>query len=472
MLAPNILRCGQFRSKAGARMIWRFFSIAIFLNLTLIQFALGAGISKLPPMQTDTVLNGSIVLGAGHSTRVAVPAHVQLSLSNGSILRIRDLGSELQVTGLKSGIAAISYGTKTVQVDVLSESRFKLYSELKLAMNQSRGLEISAEGVAGGGRIFVNGRLLRIDDWRALARVARDSHQEFQFRASLDPEIRETALTYFRQLALDAGLPDLSLEFSPTALVMIPKTPADLKLRVEHVLQPYGFVVETSESSLALEPSIRVKVIVAEIKKDLVHQLGIHWPSSVSAQLLPPFTVSTPNADGTSTPGLQVNIDALEEQGLGKVLASPTLLCRSGKEADFLAGGEFPIRTTTQYAASVSWKKYGVMLHINPQADYSGRMSIGINTEVSMLDFTNKAGDTPGLLTNSIQTHFDLTHTRTIALSGLLREEWGRAQSGLPFLSQLPILGSLFSSHNYHDHKTELIVFVTPTVSRPDEEVP
>ena len=135
-----------------------------------------------------------------------------------------------------------------------------------------------------------------------------------------------------------------------------------------------------------------------------------------------------------------------------------------------MAGGEFPIKLTSFGSSGVTWKNYGVLLKVKPLADSTGRMSIEIETEVSALDDANKVDGIPGLLTNRMKTHFDLSTSRTIALSGLIKNDLSRQTSGLPGLSSIPILGSLFSSTDFKDNQSELVIFVTPAVSRPDDE--
>ena len=109
------------------------------------------------------------------------------------------------------------------------------------------------------------------------------------------------------------------------------------------------------------------------------------------------------------------------------------------------------------------------MLKVKPLADFSGRMSIAIETEVSTLE--PAPPDTiPGISTTRIETHFDLVKSRTIAISGLLRNDSSQSAGGLPLLGQIPILGPLFSSRNFREKKTELVVFVTPDIVKPEEE--
>src|SRR6185312_2585442 len=168
-------------------------------------------------------------------------------------------------------------------------------------------------------------------------------------------------------------------------------------------------------------------------------ELGVDWPDSVTSQLLPQF----------ETPNLSVTLHALESNGLGQILASPNLLARSGGEADFLAGGEIPIRAATKFYQQVSWKTYGIHLKIKPVADYSGHMSITLTTEVSLIDMSNAIDHIPALKTDRVSTQFDLAEPRTIILSGLIRNDWGRDSTNLPYLSKIPVIGRLFSSEDF-----------------------
>jgi pilus assembly protein CpaC len=182
--------------------------------------------------------------------------------------------------------------------------------------------------------------------------------------------------------------------------------------------------------------------------------LGLAWPSSVTAQVFPTL--------GVSADPLEAQLNALETRGHGRVLASPNLICQSGQEAEFLAGGEFPIKFVNYKQKEVIWKKYGILLKVKPKADSSGRMNLKIETEVSSI--TEIVDGIPSLATNRVSTTFDLKETKTIVLSGLLKDQNTTSQSGLPWLQRIPILGSLFSSEDYIQKRTELLIFVRPEI--------
>jgi pilus assembly protein CpaC len=121
-------------------------------------------------------------------------------------------------------------------------------------------------------------------------------------------------------------------------------------------------------------------------------------------------------------------------------------------------------------ARDVVWKQHGVILRVKPKADFQGAISLEIETEISILDMANAVDGIPALKTNSVKSHFDLAGKRTIALSGLIRQEQGRSGEGLPYLSNIPILGRLFSSKRFMNYQTELVVFVTPEIHSPEAD--
>jgi pilus assembly protein CpaC len=215
------------------------------------------------------------------------------------------------------------------------------------------------------------------------------------------------------------------------------------------------------EQSLDIAPTIKVEITVAEIKRNLSLKYGLRWPSGYSAKIL--------KTGETELDDLPFNLTALESQGYGKILASPNILCRSGKEAEFLAGGEFPIKIMNFKTQDVVWKRYGILLRVKPRADSAGRISLSIETEVTTLDDAHKVDDIPGLLTNRVSSHFDLTRPQTIALSGLIKREEGNSSEGAPFLSRIPVLGALFSSKDFRENRSELVIFVRPVILSEDE---
>ena len=398
-----------------------------------------------------------IALSIGRSANWPVAKSGEISVSNGAIIRVIDQGPSVKITALKLGTAVVRSGDRSLEVNVLPEGVYRHYASLREAMTGQRGLSLSS----ASGTLRVVGRLLRADDWMTLGSAMQSAEPgRYSFQASIEPETESAVRKSLMARLSDAGLSQTLLRFSPEAVATVDDA-KESRARAEKVLSPFGIRVETSNRVVSLEPMVRVKIIVAEVRRSFHQKTGLSWSSSLGASLLPTL--------GFAGEPFGVSLEMLEERGWGRVLASPTLLCRSGKEASFTAGGEFPIKLTSISSSGVVWKSYGILLKVKPLADASGRMSIAIETEVSNIDDAHSVDGTPGLLTNRMQTHFDLTSSRTIALSGLIKNDESRKTSGIPGLSSIPILGSLFSSNEFKDNKSELMIFVTPAVSRPDD---
>ena len=276
----------------------------------------------------------------------------------------------------------------------------------------------------------------------------------------MSPDIRHPVEDYLKTTAQRQSFPPPQVQWTPhLALKFSHINPAQQE-EVQTYYKSHGIPIHFSKQGLKIEPLIEVKILIAEVHRSLQRHLGIHWESNYTAQLLPL---------STSTSNLALTLQALESKGRGQVLASPRLLCRSGSKAEFLAGGEFPIKVINFRKKDVLWKRHGVHLSVLPTADTQKRLSIQLSTEISMIDPSQSVDNLPGLKTNRLQTHFDLKQPRTIALSGLLRHDFGISSQGLPALHTIPVIGKLFGSEDYKKKLTELVIFVTPRIIEDSE---
>jgi pilus assembly protein CpaC len=169
-------------------------------------------------------------------------------------------------------------------------------------------------------------------------------------------------------------------------------------------------------------------------------------------------------------------IDALREDGLLKVLAEPTLITLSGKNASFLAGGEFPVPIPQSVGGGTStitieFKSFGVGLNFTPTVLSNGKINMQVNPEVSELDFSNAVSFQgfviPGLTTRRVSTTVELADGQSFAIAGLLQDNVRTASDRYPFFGDIPILGALFRSQSFKKSETELIVIVTPHLVKP-----
>jgi pilus assembly protein CpaC len=245
---------------------------------------------------------------------------------------------------------------------------------------------------------------------------------------------------------------------------------------------------------------VMLKVTVAEVRRDIVKQLGVDLSASmnygttvVNFNNANPFTANNGplvpgNGLGVSAlshglPSVTATLRAMESAGVVRTLAEPNLTAISGESATFISGGEFPIptgvscQTTTagaigQCEQTVSYKKFGISLNFTPVVLTEGRISLRVMTEVSEVSaenaLTGGAGGTtiPSIKTRRAETTLEIPSGGSIAMAGLIQEQTKQAVNGLPGVDQVPLLGQLFRSQDFVNSQTELMVIVTPYVVR------
>jgi pilus assembly protein CpaC len=245
---------------------------------------------------------------------------------------------------------------------------------------------------------------------------------------------------------------------------------------------------------------VMLKVTVAEVARSIIKQMGIdlsanlnYGTSVVNFNNTNPFSALghslTPSSLTTSfgsTPSVQATLRAMESAGVVRTLAEPNLTAISGESATFIAGGEFPVPagyscdpTTHVCTTQISFKKFGISLNFTPVVLAEGRISLRVMTEVSELSndnsltlsqavtsTTTNSVIIPSVKTRRAETTLEIPSGGAMAMAGLIQDQTKQAVTGLPGLTQLPVLGALFRSRDFVNNQTELMVLVTPFVVR------
>lgn len=212
------------------------------------------------------------------------------------------------------------------------------------------------------------------------------------------------------------------------------------------------------------EAMVQMDVRIVEIRRDQLRQLGIRWPIDAAG---PEVSISVGPGPDSASISLQTSlasrIDLLEQRGLARTIAEPTLSCRSGGSARFIAGGEIPLPVTDALGSTdVEYKEYGVILELRPRADPGGTISAEVDVELSQLDASVRVRDFPGFIKRRSSTAINSRSGETIVIAGLLASELNTDRQGLPGLGRLPVAGHLFSSTRRQQRQTELLVLITP----------
>jgi pilus assembly protein CpaC len=317
----------------------------------------------------------------------------------------------------------------------------------------------------------------------------------FALGANNRPILRKTIIvamdTASIQRLLDARFPQwrLTVTSAPGSLMVSGRVPSAQDAdAVAQTLKPYLHDQEALVNRLTLAQPIQVhlRVRITEVDRNITQQLGINWSALGSTGnfiggLFNGSTVVNTTAGAFSLLGgfhtahtsIDGVLDALDQEGLITMLAEPNLTAMSGQTASFLAGGEFPIPVAqdTTGAITIEFKPYGVSLDFTPTVLANNRISLKVRPEVSEIDPSNSVTTgsikVPALTVRRVETTVELASGQSFAIGGLLQSKSSDVLSQLPGLGRLPVLGKLFSSKDYLNNKSEVVVIVTPYVVQP-----
>ena len=261
---------------------------------------------------------------------------------------------------------------------------------------------------------------------------------------------------------------------------------------------------------------VLLQVKFAEVDRSALTQMGVNFVSTGAANTIgtattgqfggfgpqslgqAPTTTTTDGITTTTTTATQsINtvlnlflfrpdlnfgavIEALQTKNLLQILAEPNLIALNGKEASFLAGGQFPFPIVQPgagfTAVTISFKEFGVRLAFTPVIMPNGNIHLKVAPEVSTLDFANAltiSGFTvPALSTRKADTEFELQDGQSFVIAGLMDNRVTDIYNKVPGLGDIPILGNFFRSKSLQKSNSELMVLCTVRRISPDTQSP
>lgn len=243
--------------------------------------------------------------------------------------------------------------------------------------------------------------------------------------------------------------------------------------KVLGIVGQYGSPQIINTMTLVGGQQVNLEVRILEAQRDAGRELGIQWSGSIGDTSVNIADTTEGSFSqfmtGIISGGISLNatINALESKALVRTLAEPNLTTLSGVKASFLAGGEVPIRTADQNGnIALQYRQFGVLLGFTPLVLDNDRIQIHLQPEVSGLNgFT--AGNDPIFNTRTLDATVELRDGQSFSVAGLLQTDNKLNQDQLPWIGDVPILGSLFKSSSYKKHDTELVVIVTPRLVKP-----
>lgn len=308
-------------------------------------------------------------------------------------------------------------------------------------------------------------------------------------------QLNQTAKTSF---------PEENVKFDSTPSGIIingkPSSPVVAK-NIENLAS--GFIDQgqkiTNNMTVSSPTQVMLKVKIAEISRSVLHKFDINWSALInspnhfsygllmgrepmsSGQFQRSTSVPQMNSYGVSfndgVSSYAALLDALDQEGLGTILAEPNLVAISGETASFLVGGEFPYPVPQDQNITIEFKQFGISLSFTPTVLNSNMINLRVRPEVSELDNQNSISvpvgsgssvvSVPGLKTRRAETSVELGDGQSLAIAGLISSKIANSYSSLPGLDSIPILGALFRSTKFQRDQTELVIIVTPYVIKP-----
>lgn len=241
--------------------------------------------------------------------------------------------------------------------------------------------------------------------------------------------------------------------------------------------------------------TIQLETQIMEISRTKLRELGIDWAfangdDAIASTVGGIVSAAGTNFAGTGSQTFSVGVvensssfftavRALRRNNLVKVLASPTLTAVDGRPASFNAGGEIPIIVPAGLGqVAIQFREFGTRLDYVAKVRGGGRIWLEVRPYVSEIDPSRSVSingiSVPGLRSRFLETGVELGAGQTLALAGLLQVKSETINTGLPFLSDMPWVGTLFRTTREEQNEIELLITVTPNFAGPmnPHEVP
>ncbi len=264
--------------------------------------------------------------------------------------------------------------------------------------------------------------------------------------------------------------------------------------------------VVADHTTVAVDTQVLSQVKIVDISRTALQEFGINFlaanhngviggigtPGSVSGALINQSSTSQSEQITSSTGFIPIAsafnlvyasheylgaLSVLENKGLARTLAEPSLTAMSGQTASFLAGGEFPFPTVQNgggggsNSITITFKEFGIRLNLTPTVLARNRIALKVAPEVSELDYTNGISlngvTVPGLNVRRTDTMVELGDGETFVISGLVSNQLKNSVDKVPWIGDVPVLGAFFRNTSISRNERELIMVVTPHLVRP-----
>lgn len=293
----------------------------------------------------------------------------------------------------------------------------------------------------------------------------------YVFNQNLE-EIQNRLMSLF-QVAEIEGI-QLSINNKEGKIVLSGGVPEDKQDLFNKIIEPFSPDIIVLTEKEKRDDLVQIDMQVTELSTTLSQTLGIDWTNPLKYnETLPSFDGSVKDyfkiGDFNRTTALLATVNALLVEGKARILSQPKLVVVSGEEANFLVGGEIPVKTSTVNetgtAENVNYKSYGIGMTIKPIIRKK-KIDITLSTEISDVDASNSSEDNVAFVTRTAQTQLFLEDGQTIVLAGLIRSTKSQEVKQVPFLGKIPVVGLLFRSKSTPaaNQDNEIVISLTPYI--------
>ena len=434
----------------------------------------------------------TLALGVGSQKSIPIQGISRIAVGDPAVADVKIIGgNQLLVVGVGEGKTSILIWKNSGQrlsyvVSVRKQDPNDIIAEIRKLMGEIEGVQVRIVG----DRIYLDGQAYTTQDADRIEQVIGLYPNVVSF-VKVAPNAKKLVAQNLNAVFQKAGLRNVQANVVGSTIFLEGSVESAQDLQKADLLtQALGEKVENL-LVVGIKRMILSEVQFVEIRRSGADRYGIKYPTDINGTVDASLSVSrnffttggaNPYAGGgsigasnTKSGGTAFAFGFQSNDGYGRLLAQPRLVCASGEKAEFLAGGEIPIPLITANTATVEYKPYGVILKIKPTADRNGNIQTEIEAEVSEVDNSIQVtiGGTiavPAFRKRQVKTNVTVRHGETIVLSGVFSHDEQKAVSKLPGIGHIPIIGELFKNRNFDNTKRELVIFVTPRIVNPDSD--
>lgn len=429
-------------------------------------------------------LGGTVRLTLGQQTVLDVPAPLeQVAIGDPKVVDVKIIseGRQILITATGKGTTDVltwdMYGKQTSTVVQV------ILKDVRLIRNEVEGILGEVEGVdvrVVGERVVIDGEVYTRRDFERIKTVAAIYPSEVTMLARMSSSVTRLIASEINRSLMKNGYADVRAEGIGSKIFLEGTVLKQDDLdTIDKLANAYfDTCVNLIRVGGVAEDLVLIDIHFVELGKQFLEKVGMDWDDGARFEITDlQYTIDLVKS-GADSGSLNIeaarnfgaNLNLLESNAIARTLAHPVLVCKSGEEAEFVAGGEIPIVLILADRAVVEYKKYGIILKVSPLAHRDGRVSAAVEAESSALDAAVTVNDYPGILTRSVDTYVTMDRDKVLVLSGLVDQRDAKAVDKVPVIGSFPILGELFKSRDFTNNDTELVIFLTARLMSPESE--